>query len=96
MTLNLDKKAGFDRFVSCVCAERLLIILKQVAIRAIDGDGHSVFAAGATFTDDFKLTSLGKINLTCREIFRGKISRRQTQTNKTRLEKTALPAPILP
>jgi hypothetical protein len=93
MTLTFDKNQLIMRFASCVCGAGLIKILSQMARRAMDGDGLSVFSAGKRFTDDFKPAVKGKNNLTRRGIFRGKISRRKTQTNKNRLEERTPPAP---
>jgi hypothetical protein len=93
MTLTLDKNDVFERFVSCVRDAGLIKISAQVARRAMDGDGLSDFSAGKRFADDFKPAVKDKNNLTRRGIFRGKISRRKTQTNKNRLEERTPPAP---
>jgi len=58
----------------------------------MDGEGLSVFSAGKRLTDDFKPAVKDK-NLIRRGIFRGKISRRKTQTNKNRLEERTPSAP---
>jgi phage terminase Nu1 subunit (DNA packaging protein) len=42
---------------------------------------------------DFVLLPMSKINLTRREIFRGKILRRKNQTKQTDLEERTQPAP---
>jgi hypothetical protein len=93
MTLTFDKNQLIMRFASCVRGAGLIKILTQVARRAMDGEGLSVFSAGKRFTDDFKPAVKGKNNLTRCGIFRGKISRRKTQTNKNRLEERTPPAP---
>jgi hypothetical protein len=87
MTLTLNKNDVFARFVSCVDGAGLIKISAQVARRVMDGEGLSVFSAGKRFTDDFKPAVKDKNNLTRRGIFRGKISRRKTQTNKTASKK---------
>jgi hypothetical protein len=93
MTLTFDKNQLIMRFASCVRGAGLIKILSQVARRAMDGEGLSVFSAGKRFTDDFKPAVKDRNNLTRRGIFRGKISRRKTQTNKNRLEERTPPAP---
>jgi hypothetical protein len=93
MTLILTKNYSFVCFASCVSGTGLIKILSQVARRAMDGGGLSVFSAGKRFTDDFKPAVKGKNNLTRCGIFRGKILRRKTQTNKNRLEERTPPAP---
>jgi hypothetical protein len=93
MMLTLDKNESFTRFAPCVRVGGLLKISAQVARRAMDGEGLSVFSAGKRFTDDFKPAVKEKSNLTRRGIFRGKISRWKTQTNKNRLEERTPPAP---
>jgi hypothetical protein len=59
----------------------------------MDGGGLSVFPAGKRFAGDFKPAVKSKNNLTRCGIFRGKISRWKTQTNKNRLEERTLSAP---
>jgi hypothetical protein len=93
MALALDKNGFFSRFASCVCGAGLVKVLPKVARRARDGEGLSVLSAGKRFTDDFKPAVKDKNNLMRRGIFRGKISRRKTQTNKNRLEERTPPAP---
>ena len=60
------------RFVPCVDGAGLIKISAQVARRAMDGEGLSVFSAGRRFTDDFKPAVKGKNNLTAVEFFEGK------------------------
>jgi len=91
--LTLAKNDSFARFAPCVCGAGLIKILSQVARRVMGGVRFSVFSAGKRFTDDFKPVVKSKNNLTRREIFRGKISRRKTQTNRNRLEERTPPAP---
>jgi hypothetical protein len=93
MKLILDKNDYFTRFASCVGDAGLVKVLSQVARRAMDGDGLSVFNAGKRFTDDFKPAVNNDNNLMRCGIFRGKISRRKTQTNRNRLEERTPPAP---
>ena len=93
MTLALDKNGFFARFASCVRGAGLIKILLQVARRSMDGDGVSVFSAGKGFAGGFKPALTDMNNLMRREIFRGKILRRKTQTNKNRLEERTPPAP---
>jgi hypothetical protein len=72
MTLTLDKNDIFMRFVSCVRGAGLIKISAQVARRAMDGEGLSVFSAGKRFADDFKPAVKDKNNLTAVEFFEGK------------------------
>jgi hypothetical protein len=93
MTLKSGKNELFVRFAPCVRGTGLITILSQVAGRAMNGEGLSVLSAGKRFADDFKPAMKDKNNLTRCGIFRGKISQRETQTNKNRLEERTLPAP---
>jgi hypothetical protein len=93
MTLTLDKNDACARFAACARGAGLVKIPPQVARRAMDGEGLSVFSAGKRFTDGFKPAWTHKHDLNRREIFRGKVSRRKTQNNKHRLEERTPPAP---
>jgi hypothetical protein len=93
MTATIHKNESFARFVSCVRGAGLLMISSQVARRAMNGEGLSIFSAGKRFTDDFKPVVTDKNNLTRCEIFRGKVPQRKTQTNINRLEERTLSAP---
>jgi hypothetical protein len=88
-TLPMEKM----RFASCVQVSRLLMILPEAARRAVDGEAFLIFPALLNFSGDFRPAPMNKINLTRHEIFRGKISQRQTQTNITDLEERTQPAP---
>jgi hypothetical protein len=88
-TLPMEKM----RFASCARVARLLKILPEAARRAVDGEAFLIFPAGLYFNGDFRPTPMNKINLTCREIFRGKVSQRKNQPNKTDLEERTQPAP---
>jgi hypothetical protein len=57
------------------------------------GESFFIFPAGRNFGDAFAQTIMNKKNLTCREVFRGKISQRKNQTNQTDLEERTLLAP---
>jgi len=81
------------RFASCVRAARLLMILPEPARRAADGEAFLIPPAFLNFSGDFRLAPMNGKNLTRHEIFRGKISQRQTQTNKSDLEERTQPAP---
>jgi hypothetical protein len=81
------------RFASCARVARLLKILPEAARRAVDGEAFLIFPAVRNFSDGFTQATTSKINLTRREIFRGKVSLRKNQTNKTDLEERTQPAP---
>jgi hypothetical protein len=93
MTLTLDENDFFARFAPCLRGAGLIKIKTEAARRAMGGDGLSVLSAEKRFTDDFTPAVMGKNNLTRRGIFRGKVSRRKTRTNKNRLEERTPPAP---
>jgi len=80
------------RFASCARVARLLMILPEAARRAVDG-GAFLIPALLKFSGDSSPAPMNKINLTRHEIFRGKISQRKAQTNKTDLEERTQPAP---
>jgi hypothetical protein len=94
-TLPMEKM----RFASCARVARLLKILPEAARRAVDGEALFLnFPAVRNFSDDFtQVTTSNNINLTRREIFRGKVSLRKNQQNnqqnKTDLEERTQPAP---
>jgi hypothetical protein len=88
-TLPMEKM----RFASCARVARLLKILPEAARRAEDGEAFLIFPAVRNFGDDFTQATTININLTRREIFRGKVSLRKNQTNKTDLEERTQPAP---
>jgi len=88
-TLVLNKL----RFASCVRVARLLKILPEAARRAMVGEAFLIFPAGVDFSGDFRPAPMNKIDLTRHEIFRGKISQRKTQNNKTDLEERTQLAP---
>jgi len=77
------------RFVPCAAGPWLLITLAEAARRAVAG-GRLVTPAGSSDYDDFSPTPKQKMNLTRREIYRGKISLRKKSTN---LEERTPPAP---
>ena len=81
------------RFASCARVARLLKILPEAARRAVDGEAFLIFPAVRNFGDDFAQATMSKINLTRSEIFRGKVSQRKNQPNKTDLEERTQPAP---
>jgi hypothetical protein len=93
MTLALNKNDGFARFVPCVNGAGLIKILLQVARRAMDGGGLSIFPAGKRFTDDFKPAVQGKNNLTAMEFFEGKFRSEKLKPIKNHLKERTLPAP---
>jgi hypothetical protein len=82
------------RFASCLRVARLLKILPEAARRAVDGEALFLnFPVVRNFGDDFAQATMSKINLTRSEIFRGKVSQRKNQPNKTDLEERTLTAP---
>jgi hypothetical protein len=91
--LTLDKNDFFSRFVSCARNLSLLKISALVARGVMDGGRLAIFPAGLNFADNFKPAIIIKINLTRREIFRGKISQRKNQIKPTDLEERTQPAP---
>ena len=88
-TLPMEKM----RFASCARVARLLKILPEAARRAVDGEAFLIFHAAGNSGDDFTQATMNKMNLTRREIFRGKVSLRKNQPNKTDLEERTQPAP---
>jgi hypothetical protein len=89
-TLPMEKM----RFASCLRVARLLMILPEAARRAVDGEALFLnFPAARNFSGGFTQAKADKINLTRSEIFRGKISQRKNQPNKTDLEERTLQAP---
>jgi hypothetical protein len=72
------------RFAACTEAARLLIFLTEAARRAMAGRGlgNFNFSTGGHFHDGHAPLLRENI-LTRREIFRGKISRRNNQKTKT-------------
>jgi len=87
MTLTLNKNTSFTRFVSCVAGAGLIRILSQVARRAMDGEGLSVFSAGKRIADDFKPAVKDKNNLTAVEFFEGKFYGEKLKPKKTASKK---------
>jgi hypothetical protein len=77
------------RFAPCVDGLRLLITLAAAARPAVAG-GVFVLPAGFNFCDNFRPTPMNRINLTRREICRGKISLRKKSNH---LEERTPPAP---
>jgi hypothetical protein len=93
MTLTLTENDFFTRFAPCVRSAGLIKILSQVARRAMDGEGLSVFSAGKRFADDFKPAVKGKNNLTAVEFFEGKFRSEKLKPITNRLEERTLLAP---
>jgi hypothetical protein len=93
MTLTSDKNDVFARFVSCMRGAGLVKILTQVARRAMDGEGLSVFSAGKRFTDDFKPAVKDQNNLTAAKFFEGKFCSEKLKPIKNRLKERTPPAP---
>jgi hypothetical protein len=93
MTMKSNKNILFSRFVSCVRRAGLLMILPQAAGCALAGEPILISPAGFGFNDRFQPALPSAANLTRGGIFRGKVSRRKTQTNKKCLEERTLPAP---
>jgi hypothetical protein len=88
-TLALEKM----RFASCARVARLLKILPEAARRAVGGEAFLIFPADRNNCGGLAQVTMNGINLTRREIFRGKVSARKNQTNKTDLEERTLIAP---
>jgi hypothetical protein len=81
MTLPLKNNEVLSgRFAPCTSGLRLLITLAQAARRATTG-GVFVSSAGLKFCDAFSPSPMNKINLTRREICRGRISLRKKSTH---------------
>ena len=81
MTLTLDKNEVLTgRFAPCTSGLRLLITLPEAVRRAVTG-GVFVSPAGLKFCGAFSPSPMNKMNLTRREICRGKISLRKKSTN---------------
>jgi hypothetical protein len=93
LTRSLTENELFARFVSCANGVALLKIVAEVAGCAVAGKVFLIFPAGANFSDVFPPAPMNKMNLTRREIFRGKILRRKNQTKQTDLEERTQPAP---
>jgi hypothetical protein len=81
------------RFASCARVARLLKIQPEAARRTVDGEVFLNFPVGRVSGDDFTQATMNKNNLTCREIFRGKISQRKNQQIITDLEERTQSAP---
>jgi hypothetical protein len=80
MTLTLDHNEVLTgRFAPCTSGLRLLITLPEVARRARTG-GVFVSPAGVQFCDAFSPSPMNKMNLTRREICRGKILLQKNQS----------------
>jgi hypothetical protein len=77
------------RFAPCTKGLRLLITLPAAARRAVAG-GVFVSPSGLKWCDDFRPMPMNKMNLTRREICRGKIS---LQKKSTHLEERTPSAP---
>jgi hypothetical protein len=90
MTLTLNKNDFLTRFVSCARGAALLKILVAAARRAKAGETFLFFPAGFNFSDGFRPIPMNKKSLTRRGIFRGKISQRKNQNQKTHLEERTL------
>jgi hypothetical protein len=80
-------------FAPCATGISLLDIMAVMARGARVGGMFSIFSAGNNFIGGFTPEPPAKINLTRREIFRGKISLRQNQTNRNHLEERTPRAP---
>jgi len=88
-TLSLEKM----RFASCAVVARLLKILPEAARRAIGGEAFLIFPASRNYCGGLVQATMNRTNLNRHEIFRGKVSSRKNQTNKTDLEERTLIAP---
>ena len=71
----------------------LIKVLAQVARRAMDGEGLSVFSAEKRFTDDFKPAVKDKNNLTAVKFFEGKFCGAKLEPIKNRLKERTPSAP---
>ncbi|MGO9585890.1 MAG: hypothetical protein ACLP2Y_06835 [Limisphaerales bacterium] len=67
------------RFAPCARGFRLLITLPETVGRAMAEGGRFVSLPGLNDCDDFGLTPMNEMNLTRREICRGKISLQKNQ-----------------
>jgi hypothetical protein len=95
MKLTLNKNESFARFVSCVCGAGLLKNLSEAAGCTLTDGALRISTVSFGFDNDF-ISAVANTNiLTRRGIFRGKISRRKTQTNKNCLEERTPLAPNL-
>jgi hypothetical protein len=89
MTLTLDHNEVWrGRFAPCTSGRRLLITLAAAARRARAG-GVFVSPAGLKFCGAISPSPMNKMNLTRREIRRGKISLRKKSTNLKERTQTA-------
>ena len=91
----MNKIGFFTRFVSCVRSAGLLKKSSEAARFTLTGGTLTLstvrFVSGGIFKSAVTDTNI----LNRCEIFRGKISRWKTQTNKKRLEERTLLAPII-
>jgi hypothetical protein len=89
MTLTLDHNEVLTgRFAPCTSGLRLLITLPEVARRARAG-GVFVSPTGVQFCNAFSPSPMNKMNLTRREICRGKILLQKKSTNLKERTQTA-------
>jgi hypothetical protein len=89
MTLTLDNNEVLTgRFAPCTSSLRLLITLPEVARRARAG-GVFVSPAGLQFCNACSPLPMNEMNLTRREICRGKILLRKKSTNLKERTQTA-------
>lgn len=95
MKLTLNKNGSFVRFVSCVRGAGLLKNLSEAAGCALTGGVLRISTVRYGFDNDFTSAVADPNDLTRRGIFRGKISRRETQTNKNCLEEKTPLASII-
>jgi hypothetical protein len=91
----MNKNESFARFVSCVRGGGLLKNLSAAAGCTLTGGTLKISTVSFSFDNDFT-SAVTSINILLRcGIFRGKISRWKTQTNKNRLEERTPSAPNL-
>jgi hypothetical protein len=95
MKLILNKNELITRFVSCVRGVGLLKNLLEAAGCTLTGGTLRISTVSFGFDNDFTSAVANTNILTRRGIFRGKISRRKTQTNKNCLEERTPLAPNL-
>jgi hypothetical protein len=95
MKLKLNKNESFARFASCVRGAGLLKNISEAAGFTLTDGTLRISTVSFGFDNDFTSVVANTNNLTRRGIFRGKISRRKTQTNKNCLEERTPLAPNL-
>jgi hypothetical protein len=95
MKLTLNKNESFACFVSCVRGTGLLKNLSEAAGCVLTGGTRIISTVSFGFDNDFTSAVANTNILTRCGIFRGKIPRWKTQTNKNCLEERTPLAPNL-